>query len=70
MVAGRLLLLCVLHRLDFDCQHRNHSDRYQEGSLSCVCEDNHTELRFTDNHTHERDVAVLLSGERAYRRRM
>ena len=70
MVAGRLLLLCILHRFDFRCQHRNHSDRYQEGGFRCVCEDGHAEPHLTDNHTHEGDVAILLPSKRAYRWRM
>lgn len=51
VVPGRLLLLCLLHRLDFGYQHCDHFDRYQEGrvlhppwsmsELKIVCRQSH-----------------------------
>ena len=71
VVTGRLLLLCVLHRFDFVYQYRNHFDRYEEGRVfNPFVEDDKTKPCFTDHHTYEGDVAVLLPRERAYRWRM
>jgi hypothetical protein len=66
VVIGRLLLLCVLHRIDLICEHHYNTYRHEEGKTASTSGMIGILIHFayTDHRSGARIVPLFMSRER------